>query len=66
MKHGDDARIEESNNLRLALATFALQLDAFEVRIQDGSPAVRGPWKPVTPWTDRGYGPRKEAMIGGQ
>jgi hypothetical protein len=42
MKHGDDARIEESNNLRLALATFALQLDAFEVRIQDGSPAVSG------------------------
>ena len=27
-----DARAEELNNLRLALATFALQLDAFEVR----------------------------------
>jgi hypothetical protein len=27
-----DARAEELNNLRLALATFALQLDAFEMR----------------------------------
>jgi hypothetical protein len=27
-----DARAEERNNLRLALATFALQLDAFEMR----------------------------------
>jgi len=30
--HRDDARAEELNNLRLALATFALQLDAFEMR----------------------------------
>jgi hypothetical protein len=28
----DDARAEELHNLRLALATFALQLDAFEMR----------------------------------
>jgi hypothetical protein len=28
----DEARSEELNNLRLALATFALQLDAFELR----------------------------------
>jgi hypothetical protein len=28
----DDARAEELNNLRLALATFALRLDAFEMR----------------------------------
>lgn len=27
-----DARAEELNNLRLALATFAVQLDAFEMR----------------------------------
>ncbi len=27
-----DARAEELNNLRLALATFALRLDAFEMR----------------------------------
>ena len=30
--HPDDARAEERNNLKLALATFALQLDAFEMR----------------------------------
>ena len=33
--HGDDARAEELNNLRLALATFALQLDAFEMRTRE-------------------------------
>jgi hypothetical protein len=32
MDHGDDARAEELNNLRLALATFAVQLDIFEMR----------------------------------
>jgi hypothetical protein len=29
---GDDARDQELQHLRLALATFALQLDAFEAR----------------------------------
>lgn len=32
MGRGEDARAEELNNLRVALATFALQLDAFEMR----------------------------------
>jgi hypothetical protein len=32
----DDARAEELNNLRLALATFALHLDAFEMRTREG------------------------------
>jgi len=32
MGHGEDARAEELHNLRVALATFALQLDAFEMR----------------------------------
>ena len=32
MDHRNDQRAEELNNLRLALATFALQLDAFEAR----------------------------------
>lgn len=36
MDHRDNARAEELNNLRLALATFALQLDAFEMRMSDG------------------------------
>jgi len=31
-----DARAEELTNLRLALATFALQLDAFELRVREG------------------------------
>jgi hypothetical protein len=34
----DDARTEELGNLRLALATFAFQLDAFELRMR-GTPA---------------------------
>jgi hypothetical protein len=33
MDYRDDARTEELNNLKLALATFALQLDAFEMRM---------------------------------
>jgi hypothetical protein len=33
MNH-QDARAKELHNLRLALATFALQLDAFEMRIR--------------------------------
>jgi hypothetical protein len=35
--YGDDARAEELNNLRLALATFALHLDAFEMRTREES-----------------------------
>jgi hypothetical protein len=31
-----DPRAEELINLRLALATFALQLDAFETRVRGG------------------------------
>jgi hypothetical protein len=30
----NDPRADERNNLRLALATFALQLDAFEARLK--------------------------------
>ncbi|SDS14062.1 hypothetical protein [Bradyrhizobium canariense] len=36
MDRRDSARIEERNNLKLALATFALQLDAFEMRVGGG------------------------------
>jgi hypothetical protein len=32
MEQGQDARTRELDNLRLALATFALQLDTFELR----------------------------------
>jgi hypothetical protein len=31
-----DPRAEELNNLRTALATFALHLDAFEARVRQG------------------------------
>jgi hypothetical protein len=31
-QRGDEARAEELNKLRLALATFAMHLDAFELR----------------------------------
>ena len=31
-----DARAEELDNLKLALATFALQLEAFELRTREG------------------------------
>jgi hypothetical protein len=37
MDHRDDARATELNNLRLALVTFALQLDVFEMRMKEGS-----------------------------
>jgi hypothetical protein len=36
MNQRDDSRDQELNNLRLALATFALQLDAFEMRTRGG------------------------------
>jgi len=32
----DEARTEELNNLRLALAMFAVQLDMFEMRMREG------------------------------
>jgi hypothetical protein len=35
--HGDGARAEELDNLRLALATFAVQLDVFEMRTNKAS-----------------------------
>jgi hypothetical protein len=41
MSQGRDARAEELDNLRLALATFALQLDAFEMRASDALLAAR-------------------------
>ena len=33
-----DPRVEELTNLRFAMATFALQLDAFEARLKGRSP----------------------------
>jgi hypothetical protein len=59
MKHGDDARAEELSNLKLALATFVLQLDAFEMRMHEGLPRARKPGK-AAPRTDGGGEPRKD------
>ena len=40
MDRGEDAREGELSNLRLALATFALHLDAFEMRAGDAALAA--------------------------
>jgi hypothetical protein len=66
MDHRDDARAQELNNLRLALATFALQLDAFEMRTNGG--ALRAGTKPGIPAPPPAIGCRlqTEEMIGGQ
>jgi hypothetical protein len=43
MNNAEDARARELHNLRLALATFAVQLEAFELRAKGAVPAaVRG------------------------
>ena len=62
----DDARTEELNKLRLALATFALQLDAFEMRTN--GEALRAGTKPgvAAPPPAIGCRLQKEEMIGGQ
>ncbi|MGZ3295467.1 MAG: hypothetical protein ACXU9D_19615 [Xanthobacteraceae bacterium] len=41
MSRSKDARTKELDNLRLALATFALQLDAFEMRASGALLAAR-------------------------
>ena len=61
MDHRDDARAAELNNLRLALVTFALQLEIFEIRIRSGSPASSVEPERHRPAPDTGGGLRKEA-----
>ena len=61
--HRDDARAKELNNLRLALATFALQLDAFEMRtrkqpFRTGTTAGMPIWPP-----DVGYRLQSEKLL---
>jgi|tagenome__1003787_1003787.scaffolds.fasta_scaffold20989946_4 hypothetical protein len=48
MKHEQDARTKELSNLRLALATFALQLDAFEMRVRAARFKTGGTNEPVS------------------
>jgi len=54
MKLGDERRTEELGHLKLALATFALQLDAFELRTHEALLAVE---KPVTEISHLNGGP---------
>jgi hypothetical protein len=61
----DDARARELTNLKLALATFALQLDAFELRTRVVRHAAGKAQNPVPPPNDGG-GRRKDNMIGRQ
>jgi hypothetical protein len=61
MSTSNDLRVRELNRLKLAMATFALQLDTFEVRahgvmLSIGRPGEDGP----------GHGRRKEEEIGSQ
>jgi hypothetical protein len=62
----DHARALELQNLRLALATFALQLDAFELQARGGllKAGIR-PKMPAPPLAPVA-GARGEEMIGGQ
>jgi hypothetical protein len=75
MDRRDDARTEELDHLRLALAAFALQLAAFEMRLQRTAFDIRksgellaAGTKPgiPTPPCDIGCRLEKEKRIGGQ
>ena len=62
MNYGDDARAEERDHLKLALATFALQLDAFERqthRLLLGNPGN------FVPPPDSGSGSREDDLSDG-
>jgi hypothetical protein len=48
-----DARATELQNLRLALATFALQLDAFEMRMRATRSLALRETAPAIHWGDR-------------
>jgi hypothetical protein len=61
MDHRDDARAVELNNLRLALVTFALQLDVFEIRIRRGSLGSNMELERHGPTPETDCGSRKEA-----
>jgi hypothetical protein len=65
MKYGKDARAEELEHLKLALATFALQLDVFEMRTHDVLLAV-GKSGNHDPPADRARWPREKNGLGGQ
>jgi hypothetical protein len=61
----DDARVEELDNLRLALATFALQLDVFEMRASESLKAHATPEISAAA-RDAGCRLQKDKVTGGQ
>jgi hypothetical protein len=65
MKHREDARAEEREHLKLALATFALQLDAFEMRTQSVRFSCGKPDNPVVPLSDNGRWSGKDSASEG-
>jgi len=71
MKADDERRAEERGHLKVALATVALQLDAFEMRTQEALHAVRElitEKSPVNsgPGYPRDRRPEKDGLLGGQ
>jgi len=75
MDRRNDARTAELNNLRLALAAFALQLAAFEMRLQLTAFDMRKSGRPLRAGAKSGLPaappdincrPQKERLIGGQ
>ena len=61
MSSSNDPRVRELNRLKLAMVTFALQLDAFEVRAHGVLLSIS------RPGDDRpGHGRRKEGDVGSQ
>ena len=65
MNPANDPRTEELDHLKLALAPFALRLDAFEMRTHEVLLAVRKPGNRVL-LANRGRALRKDDVIGGQ
>jgi hypothetical protein len=53
MDHPEHARIRERDNMKIALATFALQLDAFEMRMNRARLAVGRGAGPHVPLPER-------------
>jgi hypothetical protein len=71
MKPDDERRAEELGHLKVALATFALQLDAFELRTHEAFQAVQklAAENPLTDGGPRVPGvrrTRKDGLPGGQ
>jgi hypothetical protein len=65
MGHGEDAHAEELGHLKIALATFALRLDAFEIQARGLLLTVGRPESSVA-LPNGGREPRRDDVSGGQ